>query len=148
MWCGVSVCGGDMEPVASEASHLFRSSALAFPSSSESVPWEMVLTEIEEFNTSLAFFLSSEALSRSSRSCRWQPRPPPCPRCLGERGGVAWSLSQFGKHCDPSTFCSSSVKFCCSGLPLVCALPHRNQRQKAQPSPPSWCLETNGSNEK
>lgn len=68
-----------MEPVAAGASHLFRSSALAFPSSLESVPWEMVLTEIEEFNTSLTSFLSSGALSRSSRSCRCSPALHPAP---------------------------------------------------------------------
>lgn len=42
----------------------------------------MALTEIEEFNTSLASSLFSEALSGGSRSCCWQP--PPRPRCLGE----------------------------------------------------------------
>lgn len=66
-----------MELVASEASHL-----LAFPSSLESVSWEMVLTEIEEFNTSLTSSLFSKALSWSSKSCHRQP--PPRPRCLGE----------------------------------------------------------------
>lgn len=66
---------GDVELVASEASHLFRSSALALPSSFQSVSWEMVLTEIEEFNTFLASSLFSEALRGSSRSCGWQGPP-------------------------------------------------------------------------
>lgn len=54
------------------ASYLCRPPALVLPSSSESVSWEMVLTEMEEFNTSLASSLFSEALSGSCRSSGWR----------------------------------------------------------------------------
>lgn len=110
-----------MEPVASEASHL-----LAFPSSLESVSWEMVLTEIEEFNTSLTSSLFSKALSWSSKSCH-RRAPAPARDAWVKEEWVMGSLSQFGKHCDPSAFRSSNVKFCCSGMPFVCTLPHGNQ---------------------